>query len=450
MNLMKSDRRAAPPGPVPEQEPFRPSGLRLPVVAGLLIIALFFVGFGTWAALAPLESAAIAPGVVTVDTKRKTVQHLEGGIVGEILVQDGDRVNAGQVLIRLDETQPRATLDLLRGRQMAASALEARLVAERDGRQEIAFRDWLLAERDDPKVAEIIDAQVSIFNGRRTALFGQVAILNQRILQYAEQIRGLRGQIAAENKQLKLLKGEIATFRELVEEGLATKSRLLELQRRAAEIEGDRSQNRAQIAAARQSIAEVRLRITELQADMISEVVQEIRDVQSELFDLAERIRAAEDVLRRTEIRAPQDGTIVGLQVHTPGGVIPPGAKLLDIVPRDDELVIEARVDPKDIDVVHPGLRAKARLTAFNQRSLAAVDGEVISVSADHLTDERTGQSYYLARVAFTDDLAEALDGASLYPGMRAEVMIVTGERTALDYLLKPLTRSLNRALRED
>ena len=455
MDLVKSDRPAAsspaePSGPAPGLEPAGRIGLGWPVVAGLLIIALFFGALGSWAALAPLESAAIAPGVVIVDTKRKTVQHLEGGIVGEILVQEGDTVSAGQVIIRLDETQPRAMLELLKGRYRAASALQARLMAERDGRERIDFPDWLLAESDDPKVAEVIDGQVNIFVARRKALAGQVAIIEQRIAQFAEEIKGLKGQIVAEDTQLRLISDEISVVRDLLAKGLARRPRLLALQRREAEIEGSRSQNEALIARVKQNIAEARLHISELQTTLINEVVKELRDVQSEQFDLTERMRAAEDVLHRTEIRAPIAGTIVALQVHTPGGVIASGEPLLDIVPSEDRLVIEARVDPKDIDVVHPGLPAQIRLTAFPLRTTPMLDGRVAYVSADRLVDKRTGQPYYVARVLFDESQEEVLDDLVLYPGMPAEVMIVTGSGTALDYILKPITTSLNRALREN
>ncbi len=486
----------AAPGGLSEQT--GSPGVRRTILAGFSVIALFFGGLGTWSALAPLESAAMALGAVSVDTNRKTIQHLEGGIVREILVRDGDVVAAGQPLIRLDETQARATLDLLKGRQLAATALEARLIAERDGKEEIEFSDWparreavgeaqevRLVDRlqnkhhrllddlvfladdaqgpfrairlrdvspslEDPRVAEIIDGQINIFKARRKALLGQVAIQEKQMAQISEEIKGLEGQIKAEDFQLRLVRGQIEDLRGLVERKVVTKPRMVALQRGAAEIEGSRSQNRARIARARQSIGEAKLRINDLRARLINEVVLELRDVQSELFDLAERIRVTEDVLWRTAIRAPLTGTIVGLQVHTLGGVIGPGEPLLDIVPSGDRLVIEAQINPRDIDVVHPGLVTQVRLMPFSMRNTAPLEGRVTSVSADRLTDERTGQSYYLARIALNEDPAIALGGASLYPGMPAEVMFVTGTHTALGYIFKPITASLNRAFREE
>ncbi len=425
------------------------TGVRGAILAGSAIIAVFFGVLGVWAAVAPLESAAIAPGLVSVDTYRKTIQHLEGGIVGAILVRDGEVVRHGQVLIRLDVTRPLATRDLLNGRRLAAQALQARLISERDDRTEIDFPDTLIDQVSQPKVIETLDGQNNIFRARQKALAGQVKIQEQRIAQISEEIGGLKGQIRSENMQEKLIRSEIADVNVLLEKGLARKPRLLALQRRLAEIGGSRSRYQAAIARAGQSIGEARTRITEIGTRLLNEVVAELREVQAELFDLAERIRAAEDVLGRTDIRAPLAGTVVGLQVHTVGGVIAPGSALMDIVPSGAKLVIEANVDPIDIDVVHPGLEAQVRLTAFSMRNAKPVAGRVMSVSADRLIDERTGQAYYRARIELIEDPAKAFEGAVLYPGMPAEVMIVTGARSALGYIFNPISSSLNRAFRE-
>lgn len=426
-------------------------GLRLPIIIGFVIVALFFGALGGWAALAPLESAAIAPGEVTIDTNRKTIQHLEGGIIGEILVRDGDVVATGQVLIRLEEIQSRAELELLQGRYITAIAIEARLIAERDGQKEIPFPEWLLDRLEEPEIIDTVAGQMNIFSTRRESLDHQTQILGQRIAQFKEEITGLDGQIAAEDVQLKLIGEESKDVRRLVEKGLARRPRLLALEREAAALEGQRSQNVAAIARARQSISEARLRISELQTEMVNGVVQLLSETQAELFDLADRIRASEDKLGRTEVRAPIGGTIVNLQVHTPGGVIAPGAPLLEIVPSDDPLVIEARVDPGDIDVVRPGLDAQVRISAFSQRNMTPIPGTVTYVSADRLDDERTGIGYYIARIKLADkDIAEALKGAELQPGMQAEVMIATGARTALEAIISPLSGSFNRAFRED
>lgn len=430
--------------------------LGLPLKAGFVVIALFFGGFGAWAALAPLSSAAVAPGVVIVDSNRKTIQHLEGGIIKDIKVRDGDKVTKGQVLVQLDETQARATLDLLRGRKMVASALKARLLAERDGKEAIDFPDWLLDE-NDPSKTEVIVGQTNIFEARKRSFDAQAAILKQRVAQYSEEINGLKGQIKADNKQLDLISEEITDVQTLFKKGLAKKPRLLALQRRSAEIEGSRGQKESNIARIKQSIGETRLRIAELKTTIISEVVEQRREVQSELFDIYERLLAAEDILKRTVIRSPLDGTVVALQVHTLEGVIPPGAPILDIVPSGDRLVVSAQVDPSDIDVIRIGQRAEVKFTALSSRNSVPVNGVLSSISADRLIDEVTGQSYYLVRISLHDDastdaalaLQKALNGADLVSGMQAEVMIITEERTLLDYILDPLFRSFNRSLRE-
>ncbi len=426
-------------------------GLRFPIIIGGLIIALFFGALGGWAALAPLESAAIAPGQVTIDSNRKTIQHLEGGIIGEILVRDGDIVTAGQVLIRLEEVQSRAELELLRGRYFMASAVEARLIAERDGSDEVTFPDWLLDRLEEPKIIETVSGQINIFTSRRESFGHQTLILRQRIAQFGEEITGLEGQISAENVQLELIAEESEDVRRLVELGLARRPRLLALEREAAALEGRRSQNMARIARAKQSISEAELHISELRTTIVNEVVEQLSATQAEMFDLAERIRASKDKLVRTEVRAPIGGTIVSLQVHTTGGVVAPGAPLLDIVPSDDLLVIEAQIDPGDIDVVHVGLNAHVRISAFSQRDMEPIPGVVTYVSADRLNDERTGVGYYVARIKLEEkDIAAALQGAVLQPGMQAEVMITTGARTTLEAIISPLSGSFNRAFRED
>lgn len=419
------------------------------LLAGAVVIGLFFVVFGGWAALAPLKSAAIAQGVVAVESNRKTIKHLEGGIVAEIDVEDGDVVKAGQILIRLDDTQARVTLQRLRGRMVAARALAARLIAERDGSDSIGFPPELTAADVREANAETLGGQENIFQARRNALVAQKRILEQQAVQLEEEIAGLRGQIKSEDTQLALIGSELKDVQQLVNKKLAKRARLLALQRRSAEIEGSRSRNIAAVARAKQQIAETRLRVTELGTQQLNKVVEELRDVQTELFDLEERIHSAEDVLVRTNIRAPVDGTIVGLQIHTPGGVIGPGEPLMDLVPSGSGMIIEARVDPNDIDVVHAGLPAQVRLSAFNRRTFVPIDGKVLTISADRLTDERTGIPYFLARVVLVEDLSKDV-AVALYPGMQAEVMIVTGERTVFDYIFRPFMRSLGRAFRED
>ncbi|MBT3931338.1 MAG: HlyD family type I secretion periplasmic adaptor subunit, partial [Rhodospirillaceae bacterium] len=424
-------------------------GTRRPILIGSVIIAIFFGFFGFWAFFAPLDSAAIAMGSVGVEGNRRTIQHLEGGIVKEIVVRNGDKVKAGQVLIRLEETQPRAQLQLITGQRNAALALAARLRAERDGNDGVTFPEALTSQGDDVGVQETMLGQLGIFEARRNSIEGQRRILGQRIGQFREEIEGLRAQIRSADEQLVLINGEVADLQILFDKGLTPKSRLLSLQRRAAEIEGERGQNRAAIARARQSIGESEIRIVELRTEQVNEVVAELREVEGQLLDLAERYRAAEDVLKRIEIVSPIDGFAVDLQVFTSGGVIRPGDRLLDVVPDNEKLVIEARVTPTDIDIVRPGLEAQVRLSAFNQRVTPTVDGTVTWVSADRLTDSNSGEEYYTARIDLKAQNDPRLKGLTLQPGMPAEVLIRTGERTLIQYLVSPVEQSISRSLRE-
>jgi HlyD family type I secretion membrane fusion protein len=429
--------------------PLEQPAFKGPLIVGAVIIGVFFFAFIGWASLAPLSSAAVATGTVVIDGKSKTVQHLDGGIVDSIAVSEGASVEAGQVLVRLDDTQARASMELLRGRWIVAHAIEARLKAERRGLAAISFPEDLLERTGDAKVVEILAGQENTFKARQDNFANQTAILEKRIAQYREEIKGIEGQIDAETKQLALLDEQIEDMQALFDKGWARKPRLLQLKDRAAAVEGNRSLHRAQISRARQSISESRLRVTELGTSRMKEIAEQVRSVQAEIYDLDERIRAAEDVLARTVIRSPATGTVVGLQVHTAGGVIRAGDALMGVVPSRRTLIIEARVEPADIDVVQPGLTAKVRLTAFNQRNRQPVDGRVTSISADRFTDPKTGRDFYMARVELNGDSLRQLKGAPLYPGMQAEVMIVTGSRTALGYFLEPLLNSLNRAFRE-
>ena len=427
----------------------RPMGIsRLMIGGGLVVAAFLGIVFG-WANLAPLDSAAIAAGTVKVDSNRKSIQHLEGGIVGEIMVRDGDRVAAGDVLVVLDATQAKAAQDLHRARRVATAARLARLVAERDGSDKISFDVELQAQGDDPAVREALRVQTDAFDGRRTALAGQTDILEQRMAQSEQEIQGLKQQIAAQTKEYGIVTAEIADVEKLLAKGLTQKPRLIALQKNAAQLEGLIAQNRSRVALARQQIVEAQLRAESLKRDFAGSVIEELQQAQAELNEVAERERAARDVLARTRIRSPFTGTVVNAQIHSAGAIIAPGATLMEIVPENDRLVVEARVDPRDIDVVHVGLPAKVRFTAFSQRNTSLTNGTVTYVSADSLIDERSGQAYYLARVATDAGLADLSGMGRIFPGMQAEVMIATGERTMLDYFLKPIEDSFRRAMTE-
>ncbi|MEQ8709838.1 MAG: HlyD family type I secretion periplasmic adaptor subunit [Rhodospirillales bacterium] len=423
--------------------------LRAPVLGGILVIGLFFGLFGTWAVTASLSSAAVAPGVVSVAGSKKVIQHLEGGIVRSIAARDGDVVAADQVLVTLEDTQARSAVQTLRSRRDSYLAEETRLVAERDGLKTLSFPPELTSRMDDPAVRSILTGQENMFRARLNAQTGQQSILEQQIAQFQEEISGLQEQISSENRQIALIEEEIRDLETLNAQGLGRKPRLLEKKREASQIAGSRAAHRSEIARTRQSIGETQIRINEIRTEFLNSVISDLRDVQSQLFEVREQLRSAEDVLRRTVIRAPIAGTIVNSTVFTDGGVIRPGEPLMEMVPTGDKLIVEARVQPSDIDVVSTGLTAEVRLSAFSQRSSAPVKGRVIGVSADGIEDEKTGETYYLTRIELTEDIGNVIPGAILQPGMQAEVLIVTGERTFMDYVTQPLLQSFQKSLRE-
>jgi HlyD family secretion protein/epimerase transport system membrane fusion protein len=414
------------------------------------MIAVCIGGFSLWAGWAPLRGAAIASGTVVVDSKRKTIQHFEGGIVRDILVRDGDTVQTSQVLMQLEDTQASSTLQQVTARYDAAAALVARLTAEELGQPTIEFPADLLAQRNDSDVARLIDGQSSIFKARLDELNSQTQILGQRNAQAAEEIRGLEAQIKAQREQLRLIGEEITNKSALLERGLMTKPQVLMLQRQQAEIDGSMNQNAASIARAKQVMAETQLRISDLRTNRINEASKDHGEALKDLFDFAEKRRAARDVLDRTVVRAPLAGTVMGLAVHTVGGVVSPGSTLMEIVPSADQLTVEAKVDVKDIDHVRAGLPAQVRLTNYSQRDTPTVDGQVNWVSADRVDDAKLGVAYYSARIDIDRAQLRTLDNVKLYPGMPVEVMILGNERTVFDYLLGPINRTFARAMREN
>lgn len=419
------------------------------LVYGLAIVVGFFGLLGGAAAVLPLDSAAVAVGVVNSQGNRRAIQHLEGGLIREIHVRDGSRVAAGDPLVTLDTAKSETVRSILKGRLAAARALAARLRAERDGHVHIGF-DFSDTELGDPAVLDAVAGQTRIFEARRDALRSQGDVLAQRISQIDAEIAGLREQVAAQDRQSTLIDREISAVAGLVDKGLERQSRLLALQRAKAEIDIAQALARAAIARGEQRIGETRLQAEDLRVQLLSEVVAELREADDTIFDLRERLRDAETTLARAVIAAGVDGTVVGLTVFTVGGVIAPGEVIMHIVPERDPLIVEARVHPNDIDAVTAGLAARIRLTAFSQRAMDVVEGQVASVSADRLTDPVTNAPYYLARIDL-DTAAMPRDVADrVMPGMGVEVMIRIGERTLLRYLMQPLRDSLARALKED
>lgn len=419
------------------------------VSSGRLIVLIFVVGFLGWGAIAPLDSAILAPGVVVVESHRKTIQHLEGGIVRDVLVSDGQSVKAGQMLVRLDATQARASLELLEGESDALTAQEARLIAERDQRNAIAFPKALTSRSSNPKVAAAMRGEQSAFETRRATIAKQIDILNKRTDQNGRIIAGLRKEKASVEQQMSLIKRETASVQSLFDKGLSTLPRLLALRRQAAALLGQHGQLIEKIAQTELSSGENQLQIMNLKNQQLGDVVKDLRDVQTKRFDLLDRIQAARDVLARLSIRAPVSGKIVSLAVHTNGAVIRPGETIMEIVPQDDALEVEAHVRPQDADSVHVGMSAKVNLSAFEQRRLPIINGIVNNVSADRIVDQRTGQAYFNVNVTVDRKLLKDYPNAHMIPGLPVEVALNTGSHTALDYLVEPISDVFRKGMRE-
>jgi HlyD family secretion protein len=424
--------------------------LRGVTLAGNLLILCFVLGLGTWSGFAPLESAAVASGVVESESSRKTIQHLEGGIIREILVADGDVVRAGQILISLEDTKARAEAQSLQGQLWDATAREARLQAEQHGEDRVSFPAKLeMAKNASPSVAAVLAGQQSIFETRRQAFQSQAAVNREKRSQVEKEIEGLRAQGSAASKRIEIVREEADTVAMLVSKGLERRPRLLNLQREMADIEGRQGEIVAQISRAEQVINESKVTLLKLENDRQSEIAQSLREAQSQIFQIRERLQAANDQLLRTAVKAPEDGVVTDLRIHTPGGVIGAGAPLMDLVPRQDRLIVTARVRPEDIDVVHPGLNADIHLVPYNQRRVPRLRGTVTHVSADRLVDKRTDQPYYATKIR-VEDPRIAENNIKIIPGMPAEVFIATGRGTVALYALRPLLDSFNSAFRED
>ena len=414
---------------------------------GFWIVFVTFGIFGSWAAFAPLDSAAYSPGVVTVQSYRKTVQHLEGGIVKDVLAHDGDIVKKGDPIIVLDDAQLKAEYDTTYSQLVAAKAMEARLRAERDGKSEIDFGALLPA--NTPRGQEARDSETQVFNARRGSRLGEIAVLQERIGQLNQQIKGTDSMIGTKNDLGKSYSGEIGELDELLQQGFVDKQRLLEQERKLDMLKSEVADHRSTITKTRFQINETQLQILQINKDFNSEVTKQLADVQTKAYDLQERTAALKDRLSRVIIRAPDDGMVIGMTVHTIGGIVRPATPLLDIVPSVSDLVVEAHVQPVDIDRIAIGKLADIRFSAFNSATTPPIEGKVTQVSADRLTDERTGQPYYLARVEVTEAGARKLGDRKLQPGMPADVLINTGKRTMLQYILQPARNAIAESMIE-
>ncbi len=416
---------------------------------GAAIVFVTFGIFGVWAFLAPLDSSALAPGVVVVKSYKKTVQHLDGGIVAKILAKDGDLVKEGDPLVILDDTQIRAQLEIARSQSITLAAQVARLRAERDHLKQIDYPEMLI-DPSDPRTTDAKQAENNVFYSRKSAHDGEIAVLNQRISQISSKINGLQGQVDSKKQLVASYAEEIHDLKELLAEGFADRQRLRELERSHAMQTGEIAQLKAEIATNQMLISETRLQILQVQKQFQEEVAGKLSEAQAAFNDANERLTASKDKLDRVVIKAPASGMVLGLTAHTENGVITPGHGILDIVPQDAELIVEAQVSPIDIDRVTVGLEAEVRFSAFKQATTPKMRGKVIHLSADRFTDEKTGMPYYQARIELTPESRKDLGKLQLLPGMPAEVLINTGERTLFEYLAQPATNVFARGLIED
>ncbi|MES2718829.1 MAG: HlyD family type I secretion periplasmic adaptor subunit [Pseudomonadota bacterium] len=421
---------------------------------GIASVLIVFGGFGAWAALAPLSSAAIGPGVISVENYRKTVQHLEGGIVREIKVRDGELVARDQVLLSLDDTQPKAQLEVLRGQLFAALAREARLVAQRDGLARPVFPQALIDAGSDTRAADAMRVQVQTFNVRKQAQDGEITLYQRQIGQLRAKAAGLAAQSKSREQLAASFESERVDYEALLQQGYAERQRVREMERNVAQTEGQRSALMADIAATELQVSETQVKILQLGKELQREVARELAEVQAELAAVREKMHSLQDMVQRTVLRAPDAGMVLSLSVHTVGAVLRPGERVLDIVPQHEKLVVEAQLSPQDIDQVRIGQLAEVRFPAFTQRELPRIDGRLVSVSADRLVDDNEGRKtpYYLARVELSAEALQALTRAklTLLPGMPAEVLVNTGNRTMLQYLLSPLSDTVARSFRQD
>jgi epimerase transport system membrane fusion protein len=415
---------------------------------GILLVALG--GFVLWSITASLAIAVVAPGSVSIESFKRTVQHLEGGIVRELLVEDGDKVEAGEPLIVLSDTQARSQLEIARSQYLINRAMEARLLAEQEGAEMMVIPEDI-KDADNPRVQQIIAVQQSLFTARRQSLISTLESLDEQIIQMQEQIDGLEQRISVNTQRISSLRSEAEDFRSLYREGLGDNQRLRELERQVLQYEGDNAEFRANIAQLRSQISENRMQKEIQQQEFQKEVGEQLREAQAQIAQAEEQIVSLSDQVERTVITAPVSGTVVGRQVHTVGAVIRGGDTIMDVVPSNDGFVVEARIPTRDIDNIYIGQFAEIRFSAFNQRLTDVIDGEVIHVSADSFEDEATGERYYRARVRVTEEgYTQMNEHMQLLSGMPAEVMIRTGERTFASYIAKPITDMLARALRED
>jgi HlyD family secretion protein len=425
--------------------------IRRHLAGGIAVVTFLIAGVGGWAATTELSGAVIAQGMLVVDTSVKKVQHPTGGVVGELRVRDGDRVKLGDVLLRLDETVTRANLSIVTKNLDELAARQARDEAERDGEDKIAFpADLLERAKTSPEIARLIAGETKLFEIRRSSREGQRAQLRERVAQLRLQIEGLVQQTGAKQTEIELIQPELEGLRDLWKKGLVQINRVNSLQRDAVRLEGERGQLVAATAEAKGKIVETELQILQIDQEMRSEVGKELAEIRGKTSEYVERKVAAEDQLKRIDIRAPQDGVVHQLSVHTVGGVITAqGEPIMLIVPEADALRVEAKIQPQDVDQLHIGQRAVLRFSSFSQRTTPELNGEVTLVSADVSQDQKTAASFYTIHIKIPPDEIKRLEGLRLVPGMPVEAFVQTSPRTVMSYLVRPLHDQLMRAFRE-
>jgi len=435
----------------PDSDRFLRRSIRRNLAVGLALVALLVGGAGAWAAMAEIAGAVVATGTVVVESEVKQVQHQEGGIVQEIRVRDGDAVAAGDLLIRLDDTVTRANLAVVTKQLLELGARQARLAAEQAEAAEVVFAAPV--ETSSGAQAglwrEIAESQQALFAARRVALAGRKRQLEEQIVQFERQIEGLAAQRDGKAAEIALIEEELTDLEALFAKKLVAKSRVTALKRDRARLVGERGGFIAQIAQAREAISERRIQILQLGEERRAEVLTELQEVRGRIAQLEEQKIAAEDQLRRVEIRAPRSGVVHQSAVHTIGGVLAGGETAMLIVPQEDGLVIEAQVAPVNIDQIGPGQAARVRFPSFDQRTTPELAATLLTVSPDLSRDETTGLTFYTARLAIAEEELVRLSGRALVPGMPVEVFLTTQDRTVLSYLVKPLTDQIAHAFRE-